>query len=95
MNLVRLFPRSFFAALLCGVIALHIAFFTHGLSPSLSNPDEGGHYVNALFLGDWIRAGFPSPMAFARDYYAHFPRLTIGHWPPIGSENDPITFENV
>lgn len=65
-----------------GLIALFVASTTGGLSPSLINPDEGGHYVNALFLGDWIRAGFPSPMQFAQDYYAHFPRLTIGHWPP-------------
>ncbi|MCW3847812.1 hypothetical protein OF829_11230 [Sphingomonas sp. LB-2] len=65
-----------------GLAALLIALATGGLSHSLINPDEGGHYVNALFLGDWIRAGFPAPMAFAQDYYAHFPRLSIGHWPP-------------
>jgi 4-amino-4-deoxy-L-arabinose transferase-like glycosyltransferase len=75
-------PVPVSAAMVFGVIALIVAWTTGGLSPSLINPDEGGHYVNALFLGDWIRAGFPSPMAFAQDYYAHFPRLTIGHWPP-------------
>lgn len=65
-----------------GLLTLVVAWASGGLSPSLHNPDEGGHYVNALFLGDWIRAGFPSPMAFAQDFYAHFPRLSIGHWPP-------------
>lgn len=70
------------AAMVFGLVALFVASVTGGLSASLINPDEGGHYVNALFLADWIRAGFPSPMAFAQDYYAHFPRLTIGHWPP-------------
>jgi hypothetical protein len=82
MKLARLLPHSLFVAPLLGLVALNIALLSRGLSPSLSNPDEGGHYVNALFLGDWIRAGFPSPMAFAQDYYAHFPRLSIGHWPP-------------
>ncbi len=82
MSLPRFLPVPLAAASLFGVVALLIALFTGGLSSSLINPDEGGHYVNALFLGDWIRAGFPSPMAFAQDYYAHFPRLTIGHWPP-------------
>lgn len=82
MSLPRFLPIPLVAAGLFGVAALLIALFTGGLSSSLINPDEGGHYVNALFLGDWIRAGFPSPMAFAQDYYAHFPRLTIGHWPP-------------
>lgn len=75
-------PVPVSAAILFGLTALILASATGGLSPSLINPDEGGHYVNALFLGDWIRAGFPAPMAFAQDYYAHFPRLTIGHWPP-------------
>lgn len=70
------------AAIFFGLATLLLAAVTGGLSASLIGPDEGGHYVNALFLGDWIRAGFPSPMAFAQDYYAHFPRLTIGHWPP-------------
>lgn len=75
-------PRPLLAAAAFGLAALLLAAATGGLSPSLINPDEGGHYVNALFLGDWIRAGFPAPMAFAQDYYAHFPRLSIGHWPP-------------
>jgi len=80
---LRLFlPFPLSAAIIFGVIALLVAWITGGLSPSLIGPDEGGHYVNALFLGDWIRAGLPAPMAFAQDYYAHFPRLTIGHWPP-------------
>ena len=69
-------------ALLAGLTACALSWATGGLSPSLLNPDEGGHYVNALFLGDWLRAGLPSPLAFAKEYYAHFPRLTIGHWPP-------------
>ena len=75
-------PRPVSAAAAFGLLALLLAWATRGLSPSLINPDEGGHYVNALFLGDWVRAGFPAPMAFAQDYYAHFPRLSIGHWPP-------------
>lgn len=69
-------------ALCAGLVSLLLAWATGGLSPSLINPDEGAHYVNALFIGDWIRAGFPSPMAYAQAYYAHFPRLSIGHWPP-------------
>lgn len=82
MRATRLFPLPIVAALCFGATALLLAWVSGGLSPSLIGPDEGGHYVNALFLGDWIRAGFPAPMAFAQDYYAHFPRLTIGHWPP-------------
>lgn len=71
-----------FIMLLAGLLTLATTAWTGGLSPSLIEPDEGGHYVNALFLGDWLRAGMPSPMPFARGFYAHFPRLSIGHWPP-------------
>lgn len=74
--------RLALTGVLFGFGALLLAWITGGLSSSLINPDEGGHYVNALFLGDWIRAGFPAPLAYAEDYYAHFPRLSIGHWPP-------------
>lgn len=75
-------PRPVLLAPLYGLAALAVAWATGGLSLSLWNPDEGAHYVNALFLADWVRAGLPSPMPFARDFYAHFPRLSIGHWPP-------------
>jgi hypothetical protein len=62
--------------------ALALVAATGGLSASFLDPDESAHYVNTLFLADWLRAGCPSPMPFARDFYAHFPKLSIGHWPP-------------
>ena len=77
--------RSSFAILGCaalaGLLTLSVAALI-GLSSSFSDPDESAHYVNTLFLGDWLRSGAPVSMAFARDYYAHFPKLSIGHWPP-------------
>ena len=59
-----------------------LAWAVGRLGSSLIEADEAAHYVNALMVGDWIRAGMPSPMAYATGYYAHFPRVTIGHWPP-------------
>jgi hypothetical protein len=37
-----------------------------------------------LMLFDYVfgHAG-GNPMAFALDYYAHFPRVALGHWPPL------------
>src|SRR6201996_605065 len=69
-------------AALLGLTSLLLAALTGGLSPSFIDPDESAHYVNTLFIADWLRAGLPSPMTFARDFYAHFPKLSIGHWPP-------------
>lgn len=82
MERTRKGARLALAALLLGCVTLVLAAATGGLSSSLIEADEGAHYVNALFLGDWIRAGFPPPVTFARTFYAHFPKLTIGHWPP-------------
>lgn len=75
-------PVAMLWAPIFGLFALTLSSATHGLSPSFLDPDESAHYVNTLFLADWLRAGLPSPMAYARDYYAHFPKLSIGHWPP-------------
>ena len=50
---------------------------------SATNADEASHYVTGLMLADYVRSGFPAPLAFARDYYLHFPKVGIGHWPPL------------
>jgi 4-amino-4-deoxy-L-arabinose transferase-like glycosyltransferase len=47
-------------------------------------PDEGAHYINGLLIYDYTADGFPgSPLTYALQYYAHYPRVTIGHWPPF------------
>jgi hypothetical protein len=46
--------------------------------------DEPAHYVTGLMVRDYIGQGFPSgPLAFARDYYLHYPKVALGHWPPV------------
>ncbi len=45
--------------------------------------DEASHFVNSLLVLDYFRQAFPgNPISFARDYYVHLPRVSIGHWPP-------------
>lgn len=47
-------------------------------------PDEPSHYVTGLMLRDYIVSGFPtSPIAFATEYYRHYPKVAFGHWPPF------------
>jgi len=82
MNRLDAPPPALLWALPLGLAALALSAATGGLSHSFLDPDESAHYVNTLFIADWLRAGLPSPMPFARDFYAHFPRLSIGHWPP-------------
>jgi 4-amino-4-deoxy-L-arabinose transferase-like glycosyltransferase len=46
--------------------------------------DEAAHFVNSLLVFDYIADGIPSsPLDYAREYYIHFPRVSIGHWPPM------------
>lgn len=47
-------------------------------------PDEPAHYVTSLMVHDYVTQLKPvSPMKFAEDYYAHYPKVAFGHWPPL------------
>src|ERR1700737_1922031 len=47
-------------------------------------PDEPAHYVTSLMVHDYIaQMHWFSPTQFAEDYYAHYPKVAMGHWPPL------------
>ena len=47
------------------------------------HPDEPSHFVGGVLVAQYWQHPTPaSPMAFAEDFYLHFPRFAIGHWPP-------------
>jgi len=49
-----------------------------------SHPDEAGHFVSGLLITDYVRIGrLQNPLRFAKNYYVHFPKVAIGHWPPV------------
>jgi 4-amino-4-deoxy-L-arabinose transferase-like glycosyltransferase len=49
-----------------------------------AHPDESAHYVTALMVREYVAAGAPQPpVPFAQDYYVHYPKVAIGHWPPL------------
>lgn len=46
--------------------------------------DEAAHFVTSVMMRDFLLSGdYARPFAFARDYYLHYPRVAIGHWPPV------------
>lgn len=48
------------------------------------DPDEPGHFVSALMVRDFLLGGeFRHPVAFAKLFYLHYPKVAIGHWPPF------------
>ncbi|MBN1511890.1 MAG: hypothetical protein JXB13_07735, partial [Phycisphaerae bacterium] len=49
-----------------------------------ARPDEAAHYVTGLMVRDYMAALAPEPpMAYAEQYYVHYPKIGIGHWPPV------------
>ncbi len=47
-------------------------------------PDEPAHYVTSLMVREYlVGPNFAWPMKFAENYYAHYPKVAIGHWPPV------------
>lgn len=54
--------------------------------------DEAAHFVTSLMLVDYLRHLGTNPIAFARDYYAHLPRVAFGHWPPFFELLQTLTF---
>jgi hypothetical protein len=48
-------------------------------------PDEPGHYVTGLMVSGFVFGGWleRSPMQFAERFYLHYPKVALGHWPPV------------
>jgi len=50
----------------------------------LNGGDEASHFINGLLVHDYIADGFPgNPVSYAIGYYLHYPKVAIGHWPPL------------
>jgi hypothetical protein len=49
-----------------------------------SHPDEAAHVVTGLMVHDFLTGGnWSNPLRFAEDFYLHYPKVAIGHWPPV------------
>jgi 4-amino-4-deoxy-L-arabinose transferase-like glycosyltransferase len=47
------------------------------------DPDEAAHAVTSLMIRDYLAGGWKQPpLAFAERYYADFPKVALGHYPP-------------
>jgi hypothetical protein len=47
-------------------------------------PDEAAHYITGLMVRDYVASGFPgNPITFAERFYARFPKVAFGVWPPL------------
>jgi len=67
-------------ALLAGLVSLWV---TGAWSAGFSGADEPAHFLNAWFVSLYAREALgQNPLAYATEFYLHYPKLSIGHWPP-------------
>lgn len=56
----------------------------HALNSGLSGSDEGSHFLNGYLIWSYLtKAIGQNPMTYATDFYVHYPKISIGHWPPL------------
>ena len=56
----------------------------HALTSGLSGSDEGAHFLNGYLVWSYLTEAFGrNPLAFATEFYVHYPKISIGHWPPL------------
>jgi len=78
----RLRLAGVFCALVAAVAWVQIR--AGAFTADLSGPDESAHFVTGLLIRDYVAAGITrSPLAFAKDYYLHYPKVAFGVWPPL------------
>jgi hypothetical protein len=71
---------AYFTAVGLGLLT---ATFFGSLSAGFNEPDEASHFLNSVFVRDYLHDALgANPMTFASNYYMHYPKLAIGHWPP-------------
>ncbi len=80
----RLDPQVPYAALAFAatVILLQAVSGTYS-ADFAAHPDEAGHFVTGVMVTDFLRHPTLAPMHFAEQYYLHYPRVSLGHWPPF------------
>ena len=74
---------AFFGAcfLLVVVMNWQRGAFSSGLG---SYNDEAAHAISGIMIHDYLVQRDPlDPLAYAKDYYLHYPKVAVGQWPPV------------
>lgn len=57
-----------------------------GFTAEFGGADEAAHLVSGIMVRQYLVEGLIQgvpPMQYAQNYYAHYPKVAIGHWPPL------------
>ena len=67
-------------ALLAGLLSLWV---TGAWTSGFSGADEPAHFLNSWFVAAYAKDALgQNPLAYATEFYLHYPKISIGHWPP-------------
>ncbi len=73
--------------ILLALLGLNLSFAYRGgafRSELSSESDEAAHYITGLMVHDYLAHALGQPpMAYAANYYLHYPKVALGHWPPV------------
>jgi len=71
---------AYLAAVAVGTFAMVLA---RAYQSGFSGADEPSHFLNGYFIAQYLSTHLgANPMAAAADFYVHYPKISIGHWPP-------------
>ncbi|MDZ4289338.1 MAG: hypothetical protein U0984_15335 [Prosthecobacter sp.] len=82
MSPLRIFAAAFVLMLALAVIAVWAG--GGWLSDAAGDPDEPAHAVTSLLVRDFLAGeDWAHPAAFGKEYYKNFPKIAMGHYPPV------------
>lgn len=71
---------AYLCALGIGILAIWLA---RSCQSGFSGADEPSHFLNGYFIADYLSHHLGgNPMAAATEFYVHYPKISISHWPP-------------
>ena len=71
---------AYLCALGIGILSIWLA---KSCQSGFSGADEPSHFLNGYFIADYLSRHLgANPMAAATEFYTHYPKISIGHWPP-------------
>lgn len=77
---LRVGVAAFVVALAVGMLAALVA---DALTSGLSGADEPAHFLNGYVIARYATDALGSnPMGFVEGFYVHYPKISLGHWPP-------------
>lgn len=66
------------------LLAIALQAMTGAWTSDLVDADEPAHFISGLLVRDYLASGLAgAPLEWAYDYYAHYPKVAIGNWPPL------------